>query len=180
MDYTDKASIPSSGPIQASFPLRPHPLQTAWVDTYECLDSIVKTDPIQGTAVGGLTMTNAVDASKGERSHSGVAYLRPALDRPKLTVVTDALVQKIIFDENVKNGLVATGAKYLKNDESCIVQAHREVIICAGAFQSPQILELSGIGPKAIIEAQGIECLFDNSNVGGTVYLVHACEKWLN
>lgn len=117
--------------------------------------------------MGGLTVTNAIDPNKGERSHAGVAYLKPAMDRPNVEIITDALVEKIVFDPRYQSGLVANGVQYIKSGQQYIAKARREVIICAGAFQSPQIFELSGIGSKSILDSHGIVCLYDNPNVGG-------------
>lgn len=166
LNYVYENKSRSSGPIHTSFPRHSNPLQAAWAETYEALGCAVKDDPIQGKAVGGLTVTNAIDPNKGERSHAGVAYLKPAMDRPNVEIITDALVEKIVFDPRYQSGLVANGVQYIKSGQQYIAKARREVIICAGAFQSPQIFELSGIGSKSILDSHGIVCLYDNPNVG--------------
>ena len=175
LEYVDDQTSPSSGPIHTSFPQQSHPLQAAWVETFEALGCAVKDDPIQGKAVGGLTLTNAIDPAKGERSHAGVAYLKPALGRPNLDIITNAVVEKLVFDTRYESDLVTNGVQYIKNGQHYIARARREVVICAGAFQSPQILELSGIGSKSILNSHGIECLYDNPNIGGLTNTPFSC-----
>lgn len=97
----------------------------------------------------------------GRRCSAAAAYLHPARSRPNLNVVTDARSEKIILE----NGRAA-GVRYRRGRESQTVRARREVIVCGGAFQSPQILMLSGIGPAAHLKAQGIDVAIDAPGVG--------------
>jgi choline dehydrogenase-like flavoprotein len=167
LDYIDRERLPKDGPVHASYGYSPKPIQTAWVQTYEALGCAVNTDPIDGTAVGGLSIPNAINAEQRERSHAGVAYLTPALTRPNLEIVTDALVEKVVFDTSSGSDLVATGVQYLKDGQRHIARVGREVVVCAGTLKSPQILELSGLGSKSLLEQHDIPCLFDNANIGG-------------
>ena len=77
----------------------------------------------------------------GRRCSAADAYLRPALERKNLTVETDALTTRIVFD-----GRRASGVEYIKNGETLTAHAAREVILCGGVINSPQLLMLSGIG----------------------------------
>jgi choline dehydrogenase-like flavoprotein len=88
----------------------------------------------------------------GMRCSAAVAYLHPALDRPNLEVVTDALCTRILFD-----GTRAIGIEFERGNELSQLIADREVIISAGAYNSPQLLMLSGIGIAAELQAYGIE-----------------------
>src|SRR3984885_13466254 len=87
----------------------------------------------------------------GRRCSAADAYLRPALERKNLTVETGALTTKIIFD-----GRRAAGVEYIKNNETVTAHAAREVILCGGVINSPQLLMLSGIGDPAELAAHGI------------------------
>jgi choline dehydrogenase-like flavoprotein len=87
----------------------------------------------------------------GMRCSAAVAYLHPALERPNLTVETNAHVTRILLD-----GLHAVGVEIDQRDELREIRAEREVIVCAGTYQSPQVLLLSGIGPAADLELAGI------------------------
>ncbi|TVY73267.1 Dehydrogenase citC [Lachnellula suecica] len=154
--------------IQASFPVTPHVLQKAWVEAIRELGCESGHDPAGGETVGGSTTTNAIDAEKGERSHAGVAFLEPALKRDNLVVRSNVLVEKIVFEKELKEGkLVANGVRYV-NDEgnSNLIYARKQVILCAGTFGSPKVLELSGIGERKRLTAVGVETLLDLPGVG--------------
>ena len=97
----------------------------------------------------------------GMRCSTAVAYLHPAMGRPNLTVRTHLQVHRIIFEGNR-----ATGVAGAHLDEEVEIRAEREVIICAGAYNSPQLLQLSGIGPADLLRTSGIPVLLDQSLVG--------------
>jgi 4-pyridoxate dehydrogenase len=88
----------------------------------------------------------------GRRCSAADAYLRPALTRENLTVESDAPVQRIVFD-----GRRACGVEYLKNGARVTVDAEREVLLCGGVINSPQLLMLSGIGDADELRAHGID-----------------------
>ncbi|KAJ0107624.1 hypothetical protein J7T55_007815 [Diaporthe amygdali] len=159
------------GPIRASYPRHMNILQSAWEDVFRSIGAYSDQDGVSGRAMGGLTTTNAIDARamKGERSHSGNSFLQPALGRVNLTVETDAIVERVVFQEHGSGdtkSLQAIGVTYEKGGITLSVRANKEVILCAGAFGSPQILELSGIGSKGILENAGVQCLVDLPGVG--------------
>ncbi len=99
----------------------------------------------------------------GKRWSAAAAYLRPALDRPNLVVVTDAHAGRIVFE-----GKRAVGVEYSAGRGKAVatVRAKREVILTAGAFQSPQLLLLSGIGPADELAQHGIDVVHDAPEVG--------------
>ena len=103
---------------------------------------------------------------EGERWSSSFAYLRPALDRPNLTVKSTALVSRVVT-ENGKAVGVETLAKRGAQPET--IRCSGEVLVCAGAVQSPQILMLSGIGPTAELQKHGIETVVDSKGVGANL-----------
>jgi choline dehydrogenase len=102
----------------------------------------------------------------GERWSASFAYLRPALDRPNLKVRQHAFTTRLLFDAGR-----CIGAEYAHDARSPRVQvrAAREVLLCAGAVQSPQILMHSGIGPGEHLRANGIAVLADSPDVGGNL-----------
>jgi choline dehydrogenase-like flavoprotein len=102
-----------------------------------------------------------VTHKNGERFSAAKAYLRPNLARPNLHVVTGAHTTRIVLQ-----GKRATGVEYMQGGELKRIDANKEVLLCAGAIQSPQILMLSGIGPKAHLQATGIPTLHDLPGVG--------------
>ncbi len=101
---------------------------------------------------------------EGERWSASFAYLRPVLDaRPNLTVKSTALVTKVVFRGGAASGVEMVAKR---GKEPTRIYADREVIVCAGAVQSPQILMLSGIGPADEIRKHGVTCITDVQGVG--------------
>jgi choline dehydrogenase len=100
----------------------------------------------------------------GRRCSAATAYLHPAMSRPNLTVLTDALVTKVIVQ-----GGQATGVSYLRHGEAASEQAGAEVILSGGAINSPQLLMLSGIGPADHLIEMGIDVLADSPGVGANL-----------
>ncbi len=95
------------------------------------------------------------------RSSAGRSMLKPALSRPNLTLELRAHVTGLI-----RRGTDVTGVRYLQGGTEHQVHADGEVILCAGAVQTPQILQLSGIGPAELLRSQGIEVVHDAPDVG--------------
>ena len=97
----------------------------------------------------------------GLRRSCAVAYLNPAKGRPNLRVETGAHATRVVFD-----GKRATGVRYRQKGVECEVRAAREVILCAGTLQSPQLLQLSGIGPAGLLKDHGLAVVHDSPGVG--------------
>ena len=97
----------------------------------------------------------------GKRMSAARAFLRPAMKRRNVRVVTHAQVTKVLFE-----GRRATGVEYLHRGVTKTAVAGREVILAGGAINSAQLLQLSGIGPAKALHAQGIEVRLENRNVG--------------
>ncbi|MCU1537613.1 MAG: Choline dehydrogenase [Humibacillus sp.] len=114
------------------------------------------------TGVASLFQTTT---REGKRSSTYHAYLEPALDRSNLTIITHALVERILLTDSA-SGLRATGITYTTADGEQVTLHADEVVVSAGAIGSPQLLLLSGIGPRDELAAVGVECLLDNPHVG--------------
>ena len=97
----------------------------------------------------------------GRRWSTANAYLKPALQRPNLKVITGALSQRILLD-----GRRATGVEFIRGGARQTVSARREVILSAGPIASPHLLQLSGIGPGAVLKQAGIDVVHDLPGVG--------------
>jgi len=100
-------------------------------------------------------------AHNGRRVSTATAYLREAAKRPNLRIETNALATKVVFE-----GTRATGVEYSRHGEKRVARAAREVILAAGAIQSPQLLELSGVGAPELLQAHGIPVVAARSAVG--------------
>ena len=115
------------------------------------------------TGVSSLFQTTTKD---GRRTSTYHAFLEPALERPNLTIITHALVERVLLEIDGA-GPRATGVRYRDRDGAVHeVHADREVVVSAGAIGSPQLLLLSGIGPGAELAEVGVECVVDNPHVG--------------
>lgn len=101
------------------------------------------------------------NTKRGWRRHTGDNYLRPAMSRPNLTVETEALTQRVLVE-----GRRAVGLIYRKGGRDITVRARREVLLCAGAVQSPQLLELSGIGNSEVLKRAGVDVVHHLPGVG--------------
>lgn len=123
-----------------------------------------------GEVSGSFMVADAVDKTTKNRSFSANDYyLRLAEGRENLTVRTGIIVDRVLFDSSrdTEGRLRATGVRYTTEDgRSHTIRTAKEVIVTAGAINSPRLLELSGIGDKGLIESLGISCLVNNPNVG--------------
>jgi choline dehydrogenase len=109
----------------------------------------------QGFGPYQATLRNA------RRCSTAVGYLRPALARPNLTISTGAAAQRVMFE-----GTRAVGIEFLKRGQRQLVRARREVLLCGGAINSPQLLMCSGIGPIAALESAGVSVRVPHPEVG--------------
>lgn len=156
------------GPIHASFPPTVTSLQKAWVETWAELGLEDQSDPLDGEALGGCISTCHISDGRKERSHAGLAYLGPSiLERANLHLQTGCVVERILFEQQSRDDAVASSVAYVnRNGERCRAKARKEVLIAAGVFGSPQLLELSGIGDSELLKQHSIESVHHNPNVG--------------
>ena len=105
-----------------------------------------------------------LNTRRGLRSSTAVCYLKPARKRPNLRVETGALVTKITFE-----GRRAAGITYQQNGEIRTAVVGGELVVSGGAINSPQLLQLSGVGPAALLRDHGIQVVADVPGVGGNL-----------
>jgi choline oxidase len=119
------------------------------------------------TVVNGAGFFQINSKKDGTRASSSVSYLHPIMDRPNLDILTDHWVSRILFDEDLR----AIGIEYLDNpfDRASTLTAGREVIVSAGAIDTPKLLMLSGIGPAEHLAEHGIDVLVDSPGVGSNL-----------
>ena len=157
----------SAGPVQTTYLREYNSVQMDWHTTLGNLGVPFNPDSLSGSNAGSWNMMLAIEPSKWERSYAASAYYLPVAARPNLHLVTEAYVTKVLIEPHGNSGsLVATGVQVCKGGKEVGVKAAREVILSAGTVQSPQLLELSGIGPRDVLEAAGIPVKFHNPNVG--------------
>jgi choline dehydrogenase len=159
----------SGGPLSVS-DLPKHELCDAFIAAAQSL-GIPRNDDFNGAAQEGTGYYQATSC-RGVRCSTATGYLRPAEKRANLQVEVNALVTRIGFD-----GLRAKGVEFVQDGQRHSVEAG-EVILAGGSFNSPQLLQLSGIGPRALLERHGIPVLLDAPGVGADLqdhFYVRTC-----
>ncbi|KML67861.1 choline dehydrogenase [Pectobacterium peruviense] len=137
-----------------------------------------RTDDLNGYQQEGFGPMDRTVTPKGRRASTARGYLDQAKSRKNLTIVTHALTDKILFD-----GKRAVGVAYFKGENAQTAKARREVLLCAGAIASPQILQRSGVGPKDLLQGLDIPVVHDLPGVGENLqdhlemYLQYACKE---
>lgn len=108
---------------------------------------------------------NTVDPKHNRRSYAARDYYEPNADRSNLTVLTNALVSKVQL-EKTDGDAKATGVQFIVDGTTHTVKIKKEVIVCGGSINSPQILELSGIGSPEVLSKAGVEVIVNHPAVG--------------
>ena len=147
------------GPLTVSDLADPNPLSLAFVEAAVKV-GIRHNEDYNGATQDGVSLIQ-VNIRNGRRCSAADAYLRPVLERSNLTVITGAHASRIICE-----GRRAVGVAYLRSGQEEVARAEREIVLCAGAFNSPQLLMLSGVGPADEIQRHGIEDLHELPGVG--------------
>ncbi|MCF7481832.1 choline dehydrogenase [Vibrio sp. J1-1] len=147
------------GPLNVAELRSPSQLIERYLSACESI-GVPRSDDINGAQQFGATYTQ-VTQRDGERCSAAKAYLTPHLSRPNLTVLTKATTHKVLFE-----GKRAIGVEYGLRGKRFQIKSSREVILSAGAFGSPQILLLSGVGAKAELDKHGIEQVHELPGVG--------------
>jgi len=147
------------GPLKVSDLPDRHPLCEAFIASAEAL-GVPRNDDFNGASQEGAGYYQAT-TRHGRRSSAATAYLRPAEKRANLRVEVNALATRVLFE-----GRRAAGVEYLRGGVKTVARARREVILAGGTINSPQLLQLSGVGPRALLERHGIAVLHDAPGVG--------------
>lgn len=125
---------------------------------------------LMGSNVGAYTKVASVDPNHVTRSYSATAYYRPVRDRPNLVVLPEALVERIVLaqQEDSAQSWRATGVQFThqRDGKRYLASAAREVVLCAGSTQSPQLLELSGVGDPGVLARAGVVTKVASPTVG--------------
>lgn len=143
-----------SGPLHTEYARTEDPLFTAWIEAGKAL-GYPHTEDYNGAQQEGFGRSQFT-IKNGRRCSAAVAFLRPAMTRANLTVLTGALTTRVLF-----RGTRATAVEYLKDGVLVHAEASHEIIVSGGAFNTPQILMLSGIGPADHLKSHGIQPRLD-------------------
>ena len=148
----------AGGPLGVS-DLERHELCDAFIASAQSL-GIPANDDFNGERQEGTGYYQAT-VRNGRRSSTAVEYLRPAEKRPNLKVETNALAGRILFSDRK-----ASAVEYTKGEKKLQAKARREILLCGGSFNSPQLLQLSGVGPRALLQEHGVPVVHDAPEVG--------------
>jgi choline dehydrogenase len=149
----------TGGPLVVSDVADKHEIPEAFIRA--CNDLGYPTNPDFNGATQDGVGYHQTTTTNGKRCSTAKGYLHPVMDRPNLRVITGALAQRITF-----SGKRATGIAFMQDNLPHTVRARREVILCGGAINSPQLLLLSGVGPQEQLAAHGIELVRHSPGVG--------------
>jgi choline dehydrogenase-like flavoprotein len=154
------------GPLQLTLAAPESLWQKAWIDGLE-LVGFPRTDPLSGYLGGPNIAPESIDPRTKQRSYAVNAYLDPVRSRPNLTIRTETVTKVLLERPSSVGDAVAKGVQVISKDGSFqTIGVRKEVIICAGAFNSPRLLELSGIGDADLLQRLGINVVVHNPHVG--------------
>ena len=163
----------ANGLLDVTDPAAPHPYSLAFVEAAAELGHARNAD-FNGARQDGTGLFQRTIKDR-TRSSAARAFLHPARARTNLDVMTDAAATRIVFE-----GRRATGVRYARNEIAEEVSARREVVLCGGTINSPQLLMLSGIGPADHLRSLGIPVLADLPGVGQNLqdHPMARCRCW--
>jgi len=150
------------GQLDTCYGTLKNPLNQAWLDAAKQAGYPLTPDVngFQQEGFGRMDMT----VRDGARCSAAKAYLRPAMKRPNVEVITEALATRILFAEGR-----AVGVEYERGGSRVVAKASREVILAGGPINSPQLLKLSGVGPAEESRAHGVPVVADRPGVGANL-----------
>ena len=165
----------ADGPLELETGPARNPLFDAWLAAGPQA-GFPKTADVNGFRQEGFAVFDK-NVRRGRRLSAARAYLHPVIDRPNLTLVTGAMANKILFSGNR-----ATGVEYRRRGKVHTVTANN-IVSCGGAFNTPQLLQLSGVGDEALLSSMGIDVVSNLPGVGENlqdhleVYIQHSCTQ---
>ena len=156
------------GPLNVAPPNEQHPLADVFLDAAGQAGHTINPD-YNGADQEGFSYAQSTIAS-GKRHSTAAAFLDPARGRPNLKIAVHAMTEAVLFE-----GKRATGVKYRQDGALTEAMAGKAVILAAGAVQSPQLLELSGIGDPDVLQAAGVDVRHALKGVGANYQDHYAC-----
>ena len=162
-DGPDGPSHGKGGPLGVSRLRALHPLAGSFMDACKEIGMREVADYCAGDIDG--TFVNFATQRNGRRCSAAEGFLKPALKRPNLKVITGATVDRILFD-----GKRASGVRYLHDGHARDIRVTREVVVSAGTIQSPALLMRSGVGPGAHLQERGVDVVSAREQVGRNLH----------
>ncbi|KAF3040455.1 hypothetical protein E8E12_002513 [Didymella heteroderae] len=167
----DASYYGTNGPIQASFPKFEYPdIATIWA-AYKAQGVPLPREHASGNAVGAYWIPTALHPQTQTRSDARNGYYNPVKGRSNLVLAQGKTVNEILFDQGLLTGYKAKGVQYVSRSDNSVKQvyASKEVIMAAGSVFTPQLLQLSGLGPKDVLNAAGVRVKKDMPAVGANL-----------
>lgn len=167
----DASYYGTSGPIQASFPNFEYPdITTIWA-AYKAQGVPLPKEHASGNAVGAYWIPTALQPKTQTRSDARNGYYDPVKSRNNLILAQGKTVNEVLFDQGLLTGYKAKGVQYVSRSDNSVKQvyASKEVIMAAGSVFTPQLLQLSGLGPKDVLNAAGVRVKKDMPAVGANM-----------
>ncbi|KAF8207871.1 hypothetical protein K438DRAFT_1814488 [Mycena galopus ATCC 62051] len=160
----------TSGPIQASYSWFQYPQLADWIPTLVAMGLPHALDPANGTNVGVSFVPSIINPGNGSRSDSNFGYIAPYAGT-NLVILTGYQVTQINWNSTTTGAVVAGGVTFAASaeDRAYTVNAAKEVILAGGTIGSPQLLQLSGVGPQSLITGLGMESVIDLPGVGANL-----------
>lgn len=163
--YDTNAFTNPGGPVQVGYTNYVSPFST-WMEKALLAVGLKKTSGFSNGKLLGTHYTQTTIRASDQTRSASDAYIKSALKNPTLSVYTNTMAQQILFDS--KN--TATGIKVQSAAITYTIHASKEVIVSAGSFQSPQLLMVSGIGPRETLEQHEIEVIANRPGVGQNMW----------
>ncbi|KAF7302287.1 Choline dehydrogenase [Mycena indigotica] len=156
-----------TGPIQSSYSAYQYSHLATWVPTMVNMGLPHTLDPANGDNIGVAFVPSIINPHNGSRSDSKSAYIAPYAGT-NLVILTGFQVTKINWNSTISGAAVAGGVSFAANAGGTVykVNAAKEVILSGGTIGSPQILQVSGVGPRSLLSAHGIQTVVDLPGVG--------------
>ncbi|KAJ7461927.1 hypothetical protein FB451DRAFT_475524 [Mycena latifolia] len=166
----DSSAHGTDGPIQASYSSYQYAHLSTWIPTMVAMGLPHLTDPANGTNRGVSFVPSIINPRNGSRSDSNFGYIAPYAGT-NLVILTGFQVTKVNWNSTTSGAAVAGGVSFASAAGQTVytVNAAKEVIISGGTIGSPQILQLSGVGPKSLITGLGIDSVVDLPGVGANL-----------
>ncbi len=159
----DISSLGANGPLRIAYSNYAQAISTWFQKAMEAVGIMPVDWFTTGALNGSAFLVHAINHTDGNRDSSETAFLRPFLGRPNLFVFNNTLAEKIVFDDDTAKGVQIVSGN---DTNSYTISATKEVIVSAGTFQSPQLLQVSGVGPAAVLNQHGIKIVADRPGVG--------------
>ncbi|KAL4820400.1 putative choline dehydrogenase [Aspergillus spinulosporus] len=163
----DPAALATGGPLSLTHSNYAQPF-SSWLSNAMPEVGIEHNSGFQsGRLMGSGWLVHTIDQASGKRASSETAFLRPFLERENLVVFDQTMVERILFHRNLARGVTVSD---VSSNRTFDLLARREVIISAGAFQSPQLLMVSGVGPGGLLAEHEIPLVADRPGVGQNMH----------